>query len=97
MPRDRLLGWLRQHQPVRPLWLCRACAAAWPCPAARLSLRIEYADNQVGLAMYLCALMHDAITDRARVQPTHRDDPQEIFTRFLAWTRGGRTPGCRPP
>ncbi|SCL30360.1 hypothetical protein GA0070616_4060 [Micromonospora nigra] len=77
---------LERHLAVRPVWRCRECAAAWPCPAAKLRLRAEYAHDRPGLAIYLCVLMHDAISDRLRIDPDGVD-PAEYFRRFIGWTR----------
>ncbi|MFI2711734.1 hypothetical protein ACH495_16545 [Micromonospora sp. NPDC018662] len=77
---------LARHVATRPAWRCRACAAPWPCPPAKLRLRREYAHDHAGLAVYLCVLMHDAIADAL-----HLDlgpiDPAEYFARFIGWTR----------
>ncbi|MEV6707964.1 hypothetical protein [Micromonospora wenchangensis] len=84
------------HVAARPAWRCRACAAPWPCQPAKLSLRREYAHDRPALAIYLCLLMHDAITDALRVG-TGPVDPAAYFTRFLAWTRHDRPPPDPPP
>ncbi|MGN9813032.1 hypothetical protein ACTMSW_27225 [Micromonospora sp. BQ11] len=76
----------RRHVAVRPVWLCRACAAPWPCQPAKLALRVEYAHDPVGLSVYLCALLHDAAVDWLRLRPA-APDPAELFTRFVGWTR----------
>ncbi|MEH0981185.1 hypothetical protein [Micromonospora sp. CPCC 205556] len=87
MSRDGVsLAELGRHVASRPTWRCRACAAAWPCQPAKLRLRTEYAHDRPGLAVYLCLLMHDAITDRLRTRPDHID-PAHYFTRFIGWTR----------
>ena len=70
--------------------------AQWPCQPAKLSLRREYAHDRPALAIYLCLLMHDAITDALRVG-TGTVDPAACFTRFLAWTRHDRPPPDLPP
>lgn len=51
-PDNRATSPCRPHLPLRPLWLCRVCAAPWPCPVARLTLRQEYAHDRVGLSVY---------------------------------------------
>ncbi|MEU1756839.1 hypothetical protein ABZ436_29870 [Micromonospora matsumotoense] len=84
-----------RHVAARPAWRCRACAAPWPCQPARLSLRREYAHDRPALAIYLCLLMHDAITDALRVG-TGTVDPAAYFARFLAWTRHDRPPPDPP-
>ncbi|MEU7958032.1 hypothetical protein [Micromonospora humida] len=83
-----------RHVAARPAWRCRACAAPWPCQPAKLSLRREYARDRPALSVYLCLLMHDAITDALRVA-TGPVDPAAYFTRFIAWTRHDRPPPTR--
>ncbi|MGN9810528.1 hypothetical protein ACTMSW_14345 [Micromonospora sp. BQ11] len=73
------------HTALRPIWLCRACAAPWPCGTARLGLSREYATDPVGLHVYLCTLLHDAVADLYRLNPHDGPDPRDLFDRFLAW------------
>lgn len=73
----------RAHLPIRPVWRCRACAAGWPCPPARLTLLSEYAGNRLALTVYLATLMHEAVRDLYEVG--HRPDPRALHERFLAW------------
>ncbi|SCE64599.1 hypothetical protein [Micromonospora mirobrigensis] len=80
---------LRRHVAARPVWLCRACGAPWPCQPAKLGLRAEYAGDRVGLAVYLCGLLHEAVADRLRLRPDEVD-PAEFFARFVGWTRPWR-------
>ncbi|NGM14703.1 hypothetical protein [Verrucosispora sioxanthis] len=75
----------RAHLPLRPLWLCRVCAAPWPCAAARLDLVAEYADDRIALSVYLCAVLHEAAADLYRLNPQDGPDPAALFARFLAW------------
>ncbi|MFG3557875.1 hypothetical protein ACGGAQ_26200 [Micromonospora sp. NPDC047557] len=84
-PDDHVTAPRRPHLPLRPLWLCRVCAAPWPCPVARLTLRREYAHDQIALSIYLCTVLHDAATDLYRLNPQGGPDPRALFTRFLAW------------
>jgi hypothetical protein len=79
----------REHLPLRPLWICRICAAAWPCAPARLSLWHEYAHDRVSLAIYLSGLLHEAAGDLYRLTPNPGPDPAELFARFLGWARRG--------
>ncbi|NYT95919.1 hypothetical protein [Salinispora sp. H7-4] len=76
----------RPHLPLRPLWICRTCAATWPCATARLTLRHEYGKDLVALRIYLCAQLHDAAADLHKLHPQHGPDPKTLFDRFLAWT-----------
>ncbi|MEV7331602.1 hypothetical protein [Micromonospora sp. NPDC093244] len=77
---------VRPHLPMRPLWLCKVCAAAWPCPPARMLLRIEYRADRVALSVYMASQLFDATADLCRLHPNPTPDPQELFARFLAWT-----------
>lgn len=81
----------RPHLPLRPLWLCRVCAAPWPCAAARLGLVAEYADDRIALSIYLCAVLHEAAADLYRLNPQDGPDPAALFARFLAWVPRHRT------
>nr|WP_091127360.1 hypothetical protein [Micromonospora eburnea] len=73
------------HLPIRPLWLCRACAAPWPCATARLTLLREYADDRVALLVYLGGMLHDAIGQLNRLHPQDGPSPERLFARFLGW------------
>ncbi|TDB75240.1 hypothetical protein [Micromonospora sp. KC723] len=77
--------------PLRPIWLCRCCAAPWPCATARLTLVAEYAHDRVALSVYLCAMLHDAAEDLYRLNPHDGPDPATLFRRFLAWVPRLRT------
>ncbi|MGV9216142.1 hypothetical protein ACTFTM_30190 [Micromonospora sp. RB23] len=92
-PDDRTTAPRRPHLPLRPLWLCRVCAAPWPCPEARLALRQEYAHDRIALSIYLCTVLHDAVADLYRLNPHDGPDPKALYTRFLAWA----TPRGDPP
>ena len=78
----------RPHLPQRPLWLCHACAAVWPCGTARLKLKAEYGDDRAALIIYLCSLLVEAIDDLHRLNPdTTAPDPQGLFDRIVGWAR----------
>ncbi|MFE9183679.1 hypothetical protein ACFYMB_10125 [Micromonospora haikouensis] len=76
-----------QHLPLRPLWLCRACAAPWPCAPARLALLREYADDRVALLIHLAGLLHEATTQLYTLNPHDAPEPAQLFARFLGWAR----------
>ncbi len=86
---------------MRPLWLCRVCAAPWSCQPARLLLLMEYRRDRVGLSVYLAGQLFEATGDLVRLNPNPAPTPQELFERFLAWTAeargvvGGTEPGHR--
>ncbi|MGW3614036.1 hypothetical protein ACWD6N_29910 [Micromonospora sp. NPDC005163] len=73
------------HLPLRPLWLCRARTAPWPCAGARLSLAREYAGSQVALCLYLSSVLHDAATDLHLLNPHEAPAPRQLFDRFIGW------------
>ncbi|MEH1164501.1 hypothetical protein V6V47_03845 [Micromonospora sp. CPCC 205539] len=77
---------VRPHLPMRPLWLCRVCAAAWPCPPARLLLTMEYRRDRVALSVYMAGQLFDATADLITLNPNPAPTPVELFERFLAWT-----------
>jgi len=81
------------HTPLRPTWLCRACAAPWPCLTARSLLVVEYTDNRVGLSVYLGSALYAAIDDLYRLNPNPGPDPAAMFHRFLGWAA---PPRARP-
>lgn len=83
------------HLPLRPLWLCRACAAPWPCAPAKLRLAREYAGNRVALCLYLSSVLHDAATDLHLLDPHGAPGPQQLFDRFIGWATPSR-PGVEP-
>ncbi|MGW0507347.1 nuclear transport factor 2 family protein [Micromonospora sp. NPDC003241] len=74
-----------RHLPERPGWTCRACARDWPCPAARMLLRVEYDVDRVGLSVYLAGQLFDATGDLLRLTEGAPPSPGELFDRFLAW------------
>ncbi|MEV1289038.1 hypothetical protein [Micromonospora sp. NPDC049679] len=68
------------HVPDRPSWSCAGCGAPqWPCEHAKAELTATY--DPVGLAMYGA----ERLAEAARDLPTAT--PEELFTRFVAWTR----------
>ncbi|GAB2936409.1 hypothetical protein GCM10027280_25580 [Micromonospora polyrhachis] len=67
------------HTPIRPLWICRNCAGPWPCGAARLQLFREFADDRIGLCVYLASQLEHALVDLC---PT---PPALIHGRILGW------------
>ncbi len=73
------------HTALRPMWCCRACGQPWPCAPARLVLKAEYADDQIGLSLYLCGLLHEAARDLYRLNPDAGPSPADLFRRFVAW------------
>lgn len=80
---QRLGSGPREHTPLRPIWLCRACGQPWPCGRAKLALVTEYDGNPVSLFLYLASLLHDAIDDLHKLNPTTTGCASDMFDRFL--------------
>lgn len=80
---------MREHLPLRPIWLCRICANPWPCGEARLRLTSEYADDRVALSVYMASMMGEATSDLRRLNPQPESEASTMFGRFLAWTKQG--------
>ncbi|MBQ1051595.1 hypothetical protein KBX50_24375 [Micromonospora sp. C51] len=83
------------HVPLRPLWLCPACAAPWPCAAARLTLLADYRDSPVALSIYLGGMLYDAVEDLYRLNPHDAPKPAALHDRFLGWA-APRAPRPQP-
>ncbi|MGI5213219.1 hypothetical protein [Plantactinospora sp. CA-290183] len=77
----------RPHLPQRPIWLCRSCAAEWPCLTARTLLPIEYVADPTALHVYLATMLQAAIDDLHRLNPEPGPDPQRLYARFLGWVK----------
>ncbi|MFG1654141.1 hypothetical protein ACGFIE_29835 [Micromonospora sp. NPDC049275] len=82
---QRLDSGHNEHTPLRPIWLCRACGQPWPCGRAKLALVTEYDGNRVSLFLYLARLLHDAIDDLHKLNPTTTGRASDMFDRFLGW------------
>lgn len=81
--KQQTILWLNRHQPMRPMWRCRVCAAPWPCQPARISLLNQYNRRLVDLCQYLAGQYLKAIEDLIRVNPNHL--PSNLHLRFLGW------------
>ncbi len=79
------------HTPLRPLWLCRACAAPWPCGSARVTLLREHAQDRVALLVYLGGLLHGAADELHTFNPHGGPEPGQLCDRFLGWALIQRT------
>ncbi|WP_405095747.1 hypothetical protein [Micromonospora sp. NBC_01412] len=75
---------------MRPAWLCRSCAASWPCGPARLDLLTEFRGHSIALAFYLAASMYQAMDDMHHLGS--RPAPGVLHTRFLGWLSPRRSP-----
>lgn len=72
------------HVAARPSWDCAVCGRPWPCDPAREELASTL--TGVGLAMQMWVYLESAAED-LRAVPV-----QELFERFLSWTRPHITP-----
>lgn len=77
---------VQPHVPLRPLWICRSCAGPWPCPIARLTLKGEYHDDRPALAVFMSTVLHEATAELSKLA-NPGPPPEELFTRFVEWTR----------
>ncbi|MCZ7438706.1 hypothetical protein O7598_20005 [Micromonospora sp. WMMC241] len=87
---------VRPHTPSRPLWLCRVCAAPWPCQPSRLLLLREYRHDRVGLSIYMAGCLFDATADLLTLNPNPGPSPKDLFDRFVAWTARESRPRSTP-
>jgi hypothetical protein len=71
------------HDPIRPVWLCRACAQPWPCGAARLELVRDYRTAVLGLYAYLAACLNEAREDLLDLAPNVAQP--DLWPRFMGW------------
>ncbi len=83
----------RKHWYIRPLWICSECAARWPCQPAKLSLLREHQQARIGLTLLMVSIMFEAVPDIIRLESgTHRV-PENLWVRFVLWTRHAGGPG----
>ncbi|MBF9134591.1 hypothetical protein I0C86_37530 [Plantactinospora sp. S1510] len=75
----------RDHVAQRPIWLCRACGAEWPCLTARSLLPIDYYADPLALRVHLATLLQAAVEDLQRLCPEPGPDPARMYARFLGW------------
>ncbi|WP_349339571.1 hypothetical protein [Plantactinospora sp. B6F1] len=75
----------RAHLPQRPIWLCRACGAAWPCPAARSLLPLDHPRDPAGLTTWLAEAFATAMRDLYLLNPDPGPDPARMYARFFGW------------
>jgi hypothetical protein len=74
---------LREHGPLRPLWICRSCETPWPCATARLMLKGAYCDRRADLPVLMAKVMHQASLDLACFYPDI--DLDVLSARFIGW------------
>ena len=74
---------MREHPPSRPSWDCATCGGPWVCAAAKALLLKEFKGNMIGLAMYLGALLDEAID--VQVWDRDWDTVDDLFARFMGW------------
>lgn len=71
------------HQPRRPTWQCGRCGQPWPCSPARVELSEAYDGDRVGMAVYMAIQLYEAAAEAASVTS------EDLYERFVAWTRPG--------
>ncbi|MEQ4303292.1 hypothetical protein ABNF97_18205 [Plantactinospora sp. B6F1] len=76
----------RPHVPTRPRYLCRTCAAPWPCQPARLNLLHAYRGARAKLLVHLTGHLHRALCDLLATSPNL--DPVAVCVRFVGWVPG---------
>ena len=69
------------HLPARPSWDCVACGRPWPCDPAREHL-VSSTESATSLTVYMYGYFQEANTQLPPPAP-----PDELYERFLAWTR----------
>ncbi|MCZ7435080.1 hypothetical protein O7598_01620 [Micromonospora sp. WMMC241] len=74
---------------MRPLWLCRVCAAPWPCQPGRLLLLMDYRCDRVALSIHMAGCLSDATADLLKLNPDRMPSPKDLFDRLLGWTTRG--------
>lgn len=77
---------MQRHAPLKPLWICTACAHPWPCEEARIGLLWEYNGDRRTMAIDLVGLLCEATDDLTRLYPKP-PDPFTMYGRFLGWVR----------
>lgn len=70
------------HEPDSA-WDCRGCGKDWPCDEVRDELWVKHRRNPARLAIHMCKLLEQA----APALVAAGLHPDEMFDRFIAWTR----------
>lgn len=68
------------HLARRPEWDCAVCGQQWPCRPGQADLLAQYADDRVGLLVYLAGLLVDAVQEIP-------GPPDRLLDRFLRWAK----------
>ena len=68
-----------EHEPSRPSWDCLTCGRPWPCDPAREHLTLVHHGPTLAI------MATDRLLQATQDMPTA--SPNELFERFLAWTR----------
>ncbi|WFE40752.1 flavin reductase [Micromonospora sp. WMMD998] len=77
---------MQRHAPLKPFWICTACAHPWPCGEARAELAADYTGEARWLAVDMAGLLTEATADLTRLYP-NPPDPEALHGRFLGWVR----------
>jgi hypothetical protein len=70
------------HIGERPTWDCGACTKPWPCANAKNRLIAEFQGLPSVLAIYMSALMCEALID---LTAHGAEAPPDLHDRFLSW------------
>ncbi|BAL91351.1 hypothetical protein AMIS_61310 [Actinoplanes missouriensis 431] len=71
-----------EHFYLRPSWSCQGCGEPWPCARARADLMAQYRPERISLAIYLGAVLADALHDGLGTSC-----PEALYHRMLGWIR----------
>jgi hypothetical protein len=74
------------HAALQPAWDCIGCGRPWPCDQAREELVGRFARRQHKLAIYMAERLGEAAAALYRVPP------DELYERFIEWTRHASSP-----
>ncbi|MFY1650156.1 flavin reductase [Solwaraspora sp. WMMB762] len=72
------------HIASRPHWNCRECGTEWPCESAKIEITADWANDRVGMCVYLATLMYEAIDDLLECD-AEQLSPPDLYRRFLRW------------
>lgn len=86
-----------RHSPMRPLWLCRACGAPWPCSPARLSLLADFRISPTAVRVLLWLYLYSAAMDLRSLTPSTPPDPVALAARAGRGPRGPSSDSLGPP
>ncbi|MFY1631896.1 hypothetical protein ACN27F_01225 [Solwaraspora sp. WMMB335] len=72
------------HIASRPHWNCGECGTEWPCDTAKIEITADWANDPIGMCVYLATLMYEAIDDLLECD-AEQLSPPDLYRRFLRW------------